>query len=101
MQRKLAFGIWRCEYKDEKKVNRQITLRITEEKLVFNWFVENIYFEGKEISTSAHWFGDFLIFTATKYFVRYADEDVMAFGEMNASVVGDVKWERRFQRVKE
>ena len=74
-------GAWYFEG-DQRGSRFKIILSIDEEKLVINNYIANIYKDGKEISSNAHWYGDYFCFTeGQKYFVRYANETKMSFGE--------------------
>lgn len=56
----------------------------------------------KTFSANAHWFGDFLCFVYdnSPYYLRYADENEMIFGEwVTAGLIADRKWEYFFQRI--
>lgn len=94
------YGNW---YLDKVINGRQtkIIICITSEKLIINWYIAGIYKEGKELSSNAHWYGDFLCFTEEqKYFITHADEKLLKFGEFSQpGIVGLVKWEHEFQRM--
>ena len=95
-------GHWMYEG-DIKGYPTRINLRVSNEKLVINWWIANIYKEGIEISGNAHWFNEFLVFMeGMKYFIRSADEKKMSFGEMEpGGTIGKVVWEYEFVRLKE
>lgn len=95
-------GAWIFEG-DQRGSRFKIVLSIDDEKVVINNYIANIYRDGKEISSNAHWFGDYLCFTqGQKYFVKYADESKMLFGEFTSpGVVGLPVWEHEFKRMKE
>ncbi len=99
---KFIYGAWYFEG-NVKGSQFKIILSINEEKLVINNYIANIYKDGKEISSNAHWYEDYLCFTeGQKYFVRYADEKKMVFGEFTvAGVIGVPAWEHEFTRMKE
>lgn len=95
-------GAWYFEG-DQRGSRFKIVLSIDAERLVINNYIANIYKDGKEISSNAHWFGDYLCFTEEqKYFVKFADENKMLFGEFTSpGVVGLPLWEHEFTRMKE
>ena len=95
-------GSWYNNTK-EKDILHTINLSISNEQLSINWFVANIYVEGLAVSSNAHWYGDFLVFTEKqKYFVRYADKEYLIFGEfVQAGNYTEVKWEKEFKRMAE
>ncbi|MBI3518045.1 MAG: hypothetical protein HY062_01640 [Bacteroidetes bacterium] len=99
---KSIFGHWYFEQTIEN-YRTKIIISINSEKLIINWYIAGIYKEGIEISSNAHWYGDFLCFTeGQKYFVTHADEKILKFGEFSQlGVVGLVKWEYEFQKMAE
>lgn len=97
---KYCFGDWYFE--GEVNGHRtKIVICINSEKLIINWYIAGIYKEGKELSSNAHWYGEYLCFTeGQNYFVSNADELTLNFGEFSQpGVVGMVKWEHIFKRM--
>lgn len=71
---------------------------------VFNLRIQRTNQDLFEISmsSSAHWFGDYLCFITNNspYYVRYANENSLIFGELeNGGIIGVRKWEYDFKRV--
>ncbi|MHB8262043.1 MAG: hypothetical protein ACYDEC_17425 [Bacteroidia bacterium] len=99
---KLLHGNY-CHEKTVGGVRKEIIVSIDKEQVVINWFVAKVYSEGKHFSSNAHWFNDYLVFTdEPKYFVRYADEDKLLFGEFTqVGIIGLPKWEEEFVRIRE
>jgi hypothetical protein len=92
-------GSWIFEG-DQRGSGFKIKIEIDEQVLVINKWVYEIYEEGIEISSNAHWFGDYLIFSeGKKYYIKHADENTLIFGELIIpSVVGAKVWEYKFIR---
>jgi hypothetical protein len=90
----MMFGDWFF-----KKDNTEITLRINNRKVIITT-ITNGKSTVNEISANSNWTDDKLLFTEKqRYFVKYADEFELVFGEVNAPAVNDILWERKFERV--
>ena len=81
----------------------RIIIRITNDKLVINWWFHGILKDSLEESArKTAWFGDYLRFMGSgKYYTKYADETKMVFGEMktDTGLIGEVVWEHEFVRL--
>ena len=95
-------GSW-CNDTKENDILHTIIVSINNGQLSINWFIANIYKEGLAISSNAHWYGDYLVFTERqKYFVKVADKEHLICGEFNqAGKYTEVKWEKEFKRMAE
>ena len=77
------FGVWQCEGIIDSYQTR-IIVSISQREFIINWHIAGVFRNGITLSPSAHWFGDFLCFTdESKYFIKYADEQKMIFGEFS------------------
>lgn len=78
----------------------EIKLSISQSTLSFQ-VSENGKVEKKELSGNAHWFGDYLLFIeGQEYYIRYADEEKLIFGQQQPSaLIGQIIWEREFRRI--
>lgn len=92
-------GFW-CNETSVQGVNHTILIYISQEKSFINWRVDAIYEDGVTFDTNVHWFGDFLVFMGEqKYFVRYANEDELCFGEFSKpGHFEQIKWEKVLDR---
>ena len=97
-------GHWMYEG-DIKGYPTRINLRVSNEKLVINWWLHGILKNGiEEFAGKTAVFGEFLRFMGSgKYYTRYADETKMVFGEMktDTGLIGEVVWEQEFVRLKD
>lgn len=54
----------------------------------------------EEFSSSCHWFGPYLIFVGTAYYVKFANETTLVFGENEGKgILDDIIWEYQFVRL--
>lgn len=77
----------------------QVEVIITTDSLTIQHGKAMTFQIEKPISTSAHWFGDYLVFLPTLYYARYADAEVLLFGELKHPY-NDVIWEKEFSRIR-
>jgi hypothetical protein len=96
---KFINGIWSFEG-NKKGSGFKIILSISEKKLVVNNYIANIFKNCEALFPNVHWLGDYLIFNEKqKYFVKFADETKMLFGEF--TIPGLRVWEHEFTRIEE
>ena len=96
------YGNWAAESK-EGDITKEYSLKISNEEVHLT-IKEN----GKEVTNakfenSAHWLEQYLFFwNTTKYFLTYADESFLSFGELTNPTVfdGKNKFFLKFSRVR-
>jgi hypothetical protein len=95
---KHVIGKWIWEGRKRDK-NIQLEVIIKKNSVTIQHGKEMVFKIRKPVSVVPFWFGDYLVFLPTLYFVRYADADVMLFGELKRKY-REVIWEREFFRIK-
>ena len=85
-------GFWICN----KDLESEIILRITKEKVTLIINKIEITFENK-----ADFWGYVSIYRTDGYFIEYADENNLIFGQQNGIMAGDNKWKKLFTRIKD
>lgn len=90
----MMFGEWML-----KSEGMNITLKINNRKILITR-TKNGLSSIDEISAAAKWEGDQLVFLEKSiYYVTYADEFELIFGERNAAPAKTGNWEKKFERV--
>jgi hypothetical protein len=96
-------GFWRTEW-DEGGTQKKIEISIRREgdfKLIFREFSDEELIDEVIYSPLTVWLRTWLLLTGSGrlFYVVLADNKRMIFGEANTNVVGDIKWQREFERI--
>jgi hypothetical protein len=83
----------------ERGKDVQLEVIITKKTLTIQPGKEMVFKVKKPMGVEPMWFGEYLVFIASLYFVRYGDENVMLFGQMKHRYK-NVIWEKEFKRIK-
>lgn len=90
----MMFGDWIL---NEEGMN--ISIKINSRKLLVTTIKKGLI-AIDEISIASRWENDRLLFLEKSlYYVKYADEFELVFGELNTKSVKGVCWEKKFERV--
>ncbi len=90
----MMFGEWML-----KSDGMNISLKINNRKLLITKTKKGLT-SSDEISTASRWEKDQLLFLEKSiYYVTYADEFELVFGERNPAPGKGTAWEKKFERV--
>lgn len=94
---KLIYGNWIFKSKEE-----EIFIEISKEKttLIKKKNDENDMVET--FDSNGHWYNEQLLFIdgGQKYYVKFASDEKMIFGEVEAPILNRIVWEKNFIRIK-
>jgi hypothetical protein len=85
---------WEADAKD-----KQLEIIITKNTLTIQPGKDMVFKIKRPKQVEPMWFGEYLVFLPTLFFVRYADENVLLFGELKHRYKS-VNWEKEFKRIK-
>lgn len=96
-------GFWRTEWEEEGK-KRMIEISYRKEgdfRLAYSEYTDGELVDEVIYSPSGWWVGHWLVLSGDKrlFYIESADDKRMIFGEANTNVVGDIKWQREFERI--
>ena len=94
-------GSWATDF-NQNGIQEKIFINIQRHRTTLSRYKGGIEFSNETFDTSLNWFGDFhlcFMHGNMRYYIRYADESTLIFGEQLPPQIGSQIWEHEFQRM--
>jgi hypothetical protein len=94
---KLIYGNWIFKSKEE-----EICIEISKEKTTLIKKKNDEKNVVETFDSNCHWFNEQLLFIdgGQKYYAKFANDEKMVFGEVEAPILNRIVWEEDFLRIK-